>query len=196
MFRALRLIDAFESLATPEEWNWFGPMAARRTMHFGNDGWPLFEFWKLQAFPRLWKKLSDKALQKLQDGEWVAEGISPSFGPQPVQIDTNLWDYLQIIDRAEQAEGAGFHFIALTVTEVRCPRITAPLAEQPRLRRQLADWIKAQASSGRGPVKKADLLEEARRAFEGKIITQNMFRDARRDADLPASFVVQGRPKA
>ena len=82
----------------------------------------MFPFEELQAFSRTWKKAAVLALAKLQSGEWTAEGISSQFGPQSVAIDTNLWDYLRIIDRSEEAEGAGFHFVALTVSDVRPPK--------------------------------------------------------------------------
>jgi hypothetical protein len=196
MFRRLRLCDAFEHLATPEEWRWFGPMIARQATHYGVDGWPQFEMWQLQAYDRLLRNLEIKALEKLQSGAWLAEGISRSYGPTLVEIDTALWEYMDIEHRLEAAKGAGFHFIALTVTEAQPKRVVPSQTEQPRLRRQLADWIRVQVLSSKEPIRRADLLKEARLAFEGRNITENMYRNARQDAELPRRSVFRGRPKA
>jgi len=171
-------------------------MVARGSYHFGVDGWPLFEQSRLIAYAKLWDKLASKATEKLQSGEWIAEGISPSFGPVSVRINTNLWDYLRIVDRAEEAEGSGFRFILLTITEAIPSKGPISHAAQPSLRRQLANWIRGQAESGHGPVRKADLLKEASLAFGGLTITKNLFANAWREADLPTQFVFRGRPKA
>jgi hypothetical protein len=195
MFRSLRFVEAFEHLATPEEWSWFGPMAGRRVMHIGVDGWPLFPFHRMQAYPVLWRKLSGLALDKLRGGEWLAQGISARYGPCPQPIDTNLWDYLQLVDRVEEAKGAGFHFIALTVSSVEPPKLIAPHKDQPLLRRQLTEWIRAHSDASKPPLLRAALLAMAREAFPGCVITDNMYRDCRREAGLPEEAVQRGRPK-
>ena len=196
MFHRLRLIEAFEKIACPEEWEWFGPMVARGVMHIGADGWPLFENHRLRAYQIVLARLEGEVLQKLRAGEWIAEGISHQYGPKLVQIETSLWEYLQIENRLEEASGAGFHFLALTLTEISEPRSTTPLAEQPRLRRQLTNWIQTEIAKSSGPVRKADVEREARRAFEGVVISPNMFREAWRDADVPHHSKHRGRPKA
>jgi hypothetical protein len=197
MFRSLRLIDAFEHLATPEEWHWFGPMVRRGVLHFGVDGWPTFPADQLRAYPILWEKLADQALEKLRAGEWMAEGISAALGPRLVPIDTSLWDYMYLVDRAEEAKGAGFHFIALTISDTRPPKAVAvSQASQAHLRTQLTQWIKSQIDPSRPPPLRAEQLAAARTAFAGCVITDNMYRECRRAASLPDAAVQRGRPKA
>jgi hypothetical protein len=127
---------------------------------------------------------------------WVAAGISCRTGPIPVPIDPDLWDYLQFVDRAEEAKGAGFHFICLTVSEVQPPRLFEPFAAQPELRRLLSEWIEGQLANARTRMRKADLREQAREAFMGRIITDNMFATAWKLADVPEAAKFRGRPKA
>jgi hypothetical protein len=196
MFQSLRLIEAFEHVATAEQWRWFGPMVARGTSHIGADGWPLFSHRELQGYDDLYKELVTRTLQKLRSGDWVARGISPRFGPEARVIDTHLWDYMQIVHRGEEAEGGGFRFLALTISDVQPPRPLVPHADKALLRRQLTQWIRTQAEGAKWPLLRADQLAAARDAFAGHVITDNMFRDCRRAAQLPDHLVQKGRPKA
>ena len=196
MFRGLRLIEAFEHLATPEEWHWFGPMVARGVYHFNIDGWPAFPAHQIRAYPILWKKLADQALVKLRVGEWVAEGISAQLGPRLVPIDPSLWDYMELVDRAEEAKGAGFHFIALTVSDMQPKPMAVSPASQAQLRGQLTQWIRTQSASSGTPLLRAEQLAAARKAFAGCVITDNMYREYRRAASLPEAAVQRGRPIA
>ncbi|RYG99313.1 MAG: hypothetical protein EON58_04380 [Alphaproteobacteria bacterium] len=196
MFRSLRLVDAFEHLVSPAQWEWFGPMVARHVLHIGRDGWPLFPVEQLHAYPRVWEEAAKSALTKLQGGEWVAEGISPRFGPHRIRIDTDLWDYLRIKDRVEEAEGGGFLFIALTVSEVKEPHVEVSHSAQAGLRSQLTKWLRDHAERSESAPLRSEQLDAARSAFEGRVITDNMFRECRRAAALPARSVQRGRPKA
>lgn len=139
MFRSLELIDAFEHLASPSEWHWFGPMVARGTYHFGLDGWPLFSLEERQAYDRLYKELHERALERLRSGQWIAEGICASRSPQRIPVDTYLWHYLQFVHWMKEAKGAGFHFIALTVTDTQPPKEVVPQADTALLRKQLTE---------------------------------------------------------
>jgi hypothetical protein len=196
MFRSLRLAEAFQFLAHPDQWAWFGPMVKRRVNHCDIDGWPTFPHEELRAYPRVWNELAAKALEKLQDGEWTAQGISVASGPQPIPIDTVLWDYLRIKDRVEEAEGAGFHFLALTVTQVQPIVTMSPHAEHPVLSRQLTEWIRNDAERPGPPLLRAEQYAAACKAFSGSTITPNMFRNCRRAAGLKNAAVQRGRPKA
>jgi hypothetical protein len=195
MFRSLPLLEAFQYLASPDEWGWFRPMAGRRVYHIGLDGWPLFEDQEIRAYQRHWARLAGKALVKLQDGEWTAEGICRAVSPQRVPIDPLLWDYLRFVDRLEEAEGGGFHFIALTVSQA--PQIPPQVshAQKSSLRRQLTDWIRLQATLPGPPLLRSEQLAAARAKFPECNITPNMFRNCRREAGLPREAVQQGRPK-
>ena len=195
MFRSVRLSLAFEYLVSPEEWRWFGPMVARGVFHFGLDGWPVFPDAHMHEYPRLWGVAADRALEKLRAGAWMAEGISPQYGPQPVPISADLWDYMRIKDRTEEAEGAGFHFLALTVSDLAPSQATGSHADKAHLRGQLTQWIRSNAASSGLPALRADQIAAAREAFAGLTISDNMYRECRRAAGLPAQAVQRGRPK-
>ncbi|KQU57499.1 hypothetical protein ASG67_17245 [Sphingomonas sp. Leaf339] len=195
MFRSQRLIEAFEHVATAEEWRWFGPMVARGTMHVGVDGWPLFSHATLTAYDSLYQALVERTLQKLRSGEWIARGISPAYGPEARQIDTHLWDYLCIKHRGEEAEGNGFHFLALTISSLRPTELPVPQAQKALLRRQLTQWLCIQADKAKWPLLRTEQLAAVREAFPNDTITDNMFRDCRRAAQLPDHLVQKGRPK-
>ncbi len=196
MFQSLRLSLAFEFLATKEEWAWFGPMVGRDVLHWGYDGWPRFPLEQIRDYQALWTILADAAQEKLKDGDWTAKGISPAFGGMPVPIDTMLWEYLRIKDRLEEAEGWGFHFVALTVTDRQLPKVEVSQASKQTLRAQLIRWIQAQAAAQPVPLLRAEQLAAARAAFEGVEISDNLFRDCRRAAGLAETSVQRGRPKA
>ena len=196
MFRSLRLSLAFEFLATEDEWYWFGPMVGRDVLHYGYDGWPRFPTYQIADYKLLWNELAELAREKLQAGEWSAQGISPAFGPMPVTINPMLWEYLRIKDRLEEAEGSGFHFVALTVTDCRPPKVEVSQASKQTLRAQLTKWIQAQAAAHQVPPLRAEQLAAARAAFEGVEISDNLFRDCRRAAGLSETSVQRGRPKA
>jgi hypothetical protein len=195
MFRDLRLVEAFEHVLSPEEWFWFGPMVARGIYHYGLDGWPVFPLAELQAYAKLWQKAADRVLEKLRAGEWVAKGISPRFGPQPIPISTDLWDYLRFKDRVDEAEGADFRFVALTISDLRPPEVQISQAEQAQLRPQLTEWIRSHAASSSLAILREDQLAAARKAFTGVTTTDNMYRECRRAARLPKETVQRGRPK-
>ena len=195
MFRDLRLVEAFEHVLSPEEWSWFGPMVARGVYHYGDDGWAVFPVAQLRAYPKLWQKAANRVLEKLRTGEWVAKGISPRFGPQPIAISTDLWDYLRFKDRIDEAEGADFRFVALTISDLRPPEVQVSHAEKAHLRGQLTEWIRSHAASSSLPILRADQLAAAREAFAAVTISDNMYRECRRAAGLPQETVQRGRPK-
>lgn len=195
MFRSLRLVDAFEHLVSPEAWRWFGPMVARGVYHVGLDGWPSFPHWQIQAYPKVWNEAASLALAKLRSGEWVAEGISHHYGPRPIPIETILWEYLQFEDRSDDAKGAGFHFIAVTVSCARPLNPSISHVAHGSLRHQLIRWIRDHARAAPQPVTRMEQLIAARAAFAPRVVSDNLFKECRRAADLPPHLVQQGRPK-
>lgn len=82
-------------------------MVKRRVPHFDIEGWPTFPFDDLRAYKRVWNELAAKALEKLQDGEWMAQGISVASGPQSIPIETVLWTTSgsRIVWRRPKAQG-------------------------------------------------------------------------------------------
>jgi hypothetical protein len=195
MFRSLRLSDAFQHLLTSDEWRWFGPMVARGTYHYDLDGWPTFSIMQLQNYARVWREAADQALARLRAGEWLAEGISSQYGPKPVSVAIELWDYLSIKDRVDEAEGAGFHFIALTVSDPRPSHEQVSHADTAKLRRLLTEWIRTHAAGLSEPPLRSIQLAAAREAFAGSTISDNLYRECRRAAGLSQGSVQRGRPK-
>ena len=143
MFRPLRLAEAFEHVATADEWRWFGPMVARRVMHFGLDGWPLYTQDTLRRYDDLYRKLLIRVHDKLRSGEWLARGISPSLGPESRPIDPALWDYMDIVHRTEFAEGGGHRLFIAAIAGVQTVRPPVPQAATALLRAQLTRFLLA-----------------------------------------------------
>ena len=196
MFRPLRLAEAFEHVATADEWRWFGPMVARRVMHFGLDGWPLYTQDTLRRYDDLYRKLLIRVHDKLRSGEWLARGISPSLGPESRPIDPALWDYMDIVHRTEFAEGGGHRLFIAAIAGVQTVRPPVPQAATALLRAQLTRWIREQAKGAASPPTRAEQLAAARDAFSEHKITSNLYRDCRRAAELEPSMRQKGRPKA
>jgi hypothetical protein len=195
MFRSLRLAEAFEYLVTRDEWHWFGSMVARGSSHFDVDGWPLYSTEHRLGYDRLWGEAASRAMQKLRAGEWLAEGISPRFGARRQPIEADLWDYIQIVHRTEVAEGSGFRFLAITVSDVQPARPVVPYIEQATIGRKLTEWIRTDALSATSPRLRGEQLAAARETFADYEITENLFRDCRKAAGLPEEAVQRGRPK-
>lgn len=171
-------------------------MSAPGILHHGVDGWPLFSHEELLAYDNLYTRLDERALAKLRSGEWVASGIRPQYGPEARQIATHLWDFLEIEHRLEYESGSGFHFIALMISSVQPRKTSTPQIKEALLRSQSTEWISAQAECATSPPLRHEQLAAARDAFRDVEISDNLFRECRRAAQLSLAKVQRGRPKA
>lgn len=113
----------------------------------------------------------------------------------PVSISVDLWDYLLIVDRLDEAQGKGFHFLALTVSDLRAQAEPVSHASKAKLREQLTQWIRSHAASLPEPPLRAEQLVAAREAFAGSVISDNLYKECRRAAGLSEGTVQRGRPK-
>jgi hypothetical protein len=202
MLQSIRLYEAFERVALCDEWSAFSVMETPYNsdlLQVDDAGWPTITVEEDQAYRALWKRFACRVERRLWAGEWIAEGISATLGPRYVEIDTRLWAFLRIEPMTDVASGEGVRFTHLrfsAAAPVLVPKAVVPQSQTASLRAQLTAWIRDYARAASGPVRRVDMMAAARAAFAGREITDNMFRDCRRAANLDKESVQTGRPKA
>ena len=213
MFSREPLRETFRRVASNEEWQEFSCLSGVTQQQLEWNRQVLKQDPEKPAtkYMRIWRLLADRLLVKLRSGEWVGEGINPSFGIQRQRIDSELWHLLDLTPLDYCASGAGFMFAALKISEVKpssadgCPsdpedRGGVPTQRVPgSLRRELQEFLQAKAIAGSGPFTKAFLLSEARREVSPHI-SRYTFDQAvdglRASGNLPADFFFRGSPKS
>lgn len=129
--------------------------------------------------------------EKLSSGLWIAEGFNPAVGPQPQPINPELWRSLRFEPYEQAAVGSGYKFVNLLISSGR----PSTVSQVPgAVLRQLVSWIKEQVADGRGPLRKADLLKEAREAIPDFKITPHMLQRGLDQTQVPEGFLFKGRP--
>lgn len=191
MFSGMRSPQIFEFVIPAKEWRWFSYMVASSLI--GEDGWPLYSRSKENEYQELLEEAVWRVLEKLRSAEWVADGICASHGPQLVKIEPALWSYLSFDDRAAEAQGEGFRFIALRFSSTEPPKPPLPYIASGKLRPQLTKWIRAYVEQFSSPPLRDDVLAAARNAFEVPI-SDNMYRECRRAAGLEPHQIQSGAP--
>jgi hypothetical protein len=199
MTSPVRLSDVIDLLATPEE-------AADYALVRYAAG-PVLIFWPgspetlYERDHRLCSEMQDRIwsrpLPYLLSGDWIASGFTKG-GVEPVKISPALWPHLQCSFQSGEVSARDIpdvEFFAVTIIRdvVRAVRSQSTTA---LVRQKLVKWIEEQAQADRGPVKKTDLQAEARLVFGAANVSDNLFADAWRAADVPAGFRQKGRPKA
>lgn len=192
VFSSLRPPDIFQFVVSAEEWRWFRPMLASPLI--GGDGWPLYSRSKQSDYFDLLEVATSHVLSHLRSGQWIAKGICPTHGPEPMKIDPNLWIYLVLDQHAREAHGEGLRFIALSFSNTETPAAPTPYAASASLRKKLTEWIAVYVDQSTSPPLRANMLTAARDAFQVPI-SDNMFRECRRAAGLDSAQVQRGRPK-
>lgn len=201
MFRSIQLHEAFEKVALGDEWSAFFVLATPYNSDLppvDDAGWPTITVAEDRRYQALWRRFACRVERRLWEGDWTAEGINPTLGPRYVEIDTRLWEFLRLETMTDVASGEGVRFTHLrfsAAAPVSAPRAVVPQRQTATLRRQLTDWIRNDALTAAGPVLRDDQKAAARAAFAGRVITDNLFRDCRRDANLGELSVQKGRPK-
>lgn len=201
MFRSIQLYEAFELVALHHEWAIFSVMETPYNsdlLQCDEAGWPTITVAEDQRYRALWARFACRVERRLWTGEWTAEGLSTTIGPRYVEIDTRFWEFLRLEPMTDVASGEGVRFTHLrfsATAPVLVPKPVVPQSQTASLRAQLTAWIRDHASAASGPVRLADQRAAARVAFVGRVITDNMFRNCRRDADLGVLSVQRGRPK-
>jgi hypothetical protein len=142
---------------------------------------------------RIWSRV----LPHLLAGDWIAYGFTKG-GIEPVKISPALWPYLQCTFHSDEVSARDIpdvQFFAVTIVRDAIPAIR-PHSATATMRQKLVRWIEQQAEAGCGPVKKSDLQAEARLVFGDANVSENLFAEAWRAANVPAGFRQIGRPKA
>ncbi|MFC3558997.1 hypothetical protein ACFOKI_16490 [Sphingomonas qilianensis] len=201
MFRSIQLYEAFALVAVHDEWTTFSVMETPYNSDLpqcDEAGWPTISVEEDQCYRALWARFACRVERRLWAGDWTAEGMNTTLGPRYVEIDTRLWEFLRLEPMTDVASGEGVRFTHLRLSAtapVLVPKSVVPQSQTASLRAQLTAWIRNDARAASGPVRRDDQKAAARAAFVGCVITDNMFRDCRRDANLGEVSVQRGRPK-
>lgn len=148
---------------------------------------------------RLCRELQDRmwnrVLPNLMSGRWEARAFVQGQ-LQRVAIPAELWSELTCDFSKDEAYsgtdlGLQFHRVVLNLH----PQ-TKQAAAAGSLRRRLNGWLKQIAAEPRPLVKRAELLNEARRELEDASITLNMLDDCIRDTGVGPLLLFKGRPPA
>lgn len=197
MFSCIPLLDAFARVADPSEWEEFKRLAPPKDA----DYWLLSMTDRFSArdlavlrYRDLWAKFVQSVREKLIAGEWVADGFNPQFGSRPVPIDARLWKSLDIAPGHDEAEGEGFRFVHLSISQVR-PQARLEQAAHVDLRRELIRYVEDVGRLTTVRMTMPEVRGAARRAFNGTAFTDNMFKEAWRAAKRPPLLRQSGRPK-
>jgi hypothetical protein len=198
MFSSVSLLEAFARVSSPMEWEEFNALRPAND----TDYWIVSLGGILSARDRevlryreLWAQFVEAMRMKLLAGEWVADGFNSQFGSRTIPIDARLWKILQISPGRDEAEGEGFRFINLSISQVRPTANRTNHAAKTVLRHELIRWIEALARESNEAWTVPLAREAARRAFQGVTISDYMFNKAWGAADKPEHFIQHGRPK-
>jgi hypothetical protein len=140
---------------------------------------------------RLWARV----LARLLSGEWIAEGFTKG-SLQRTRITSEIWPEL----RCDFSRGEAYSEPELELHFYRVVIDTSPVA-QPRptpgtSRRRLNEWLRKIATEERDPVRRMDLLDEAKIALGDNTVTLNMLDESLRANELGDVLIIRGRPTA
>ena len=104
MFRRLLLIESFEFVASPDEWQTFQSFGEVSDV----DRWiqALAESpgrdcasGKLDHYERLRSMFLTRVQERLRSGEWICQAFDPTHGPELRLIPEQLWRLLEFVGR-------------------------------------------------------------------------------------------------
>lgn len=197
MFSDVSLLEALARVADPAEWEEFAQLPTMDEGDFfilGMGGPETPYTARVDRYCKLWAKFVEALRAKLISGEWVADGFNAQLGYSPVPIAPRLWKLLQIAPGQEEAEGEGFRFVSLSVSEAR-PSIRLDQVAHANLRTELIRYIEEIGSSSPERITSVQVREAARQAFQGTRISDTLFMEAWRAAKRPPNMRQIGRPK-
>ncbi len=197
MFQSIPLEECFPHIASPEEWAEFVslPKADETTLWILSMGDTLsLRDRQLLRSRDLWEKFATGVREKLLAGEWRAEGYAPAAGPHPLPLDPKLWRLIDFDRFQNSASGGGFYFVNLLISH---NRLNAPVshATKAAARADLKCWIEQLARQQPGPMTMNQARDLARAAFGDLKFSDNLFKQAWLQAEKPAAFVQNGRPR-
>jgi hypothetical protein len=193
----VRLGEVFELVATPDEADEYaGLKSAAQPMALFVPGAPETEYQRRHRLCRdLQNRLWTRVLIRLLSSEWVAEGFTRG-SPQRVRIPPETWPELRCDFDKEEAYSApelDLQFYKVLVD----PSPASQNSDDPpgTSRRALNDWLRGIAKVERSPVRKTDLLDEAKIALEDQTIAFHLLETCLRETGLGPVLLFRGRPK-
>lgn len=195
------MLEAFERVAEEDEWEEFrqcecnGGAATWLWIFSYSDRshQPCAREVAVLRYRQLWEKFGDLLRAKLLNGEWVAHGFNPQFGPRPVEIDSQLWRVLEFPLDKDCAKGRGFAFTNLSFSKLKVADDPAVL--RPTLHRELKAYIEQLGKHTTEDMTMPQVRDAARSKFEGTHISDYLFAQAWDSAEKPEHFRRRGRPK-
>jgi hypothetical protein len=137
----------------------------------------------------LWKRI----LPKLLRADWNAEGFI-ALELQRTRIPAELWPELQCNFHADEVYSGpelGLRFHKVLIDLGPAPQ----LSETPgTTRRSMITWLQTIAGEQREPVRRVNLLAEARAALGDETISLNMLNECVRTTGLGEALLFKGRP--
>jgi len=199
--QAVPLSEALQQFSDQSDWNelrsleryaitiiWLGePETEEDRLH-----------WRYHA---LKKRLETELLAKLTAGSLQASGLVWPKGltPRRRPIPRTRWQDLEPDFAASEATGGGLRIVDIRVQELRPDRIRSarprPTNERmprehgslPKLRTELRRWLQREAQSRGTSWQKKHYCDAARILF-GDRVTNNLFNEVWRSADLPGAL--------
>jgi hypothetical protein len=194
---SIRLSDVIELAATPDEAAQYDRLkSAAQSLGAWVLGASETDY---ERRHRLCRELQDRVwnrvLPSLLSGKWEARAFVHGQ-LQRVAIPAELWSELRCDfskDEAYSGSDLGLQFNKV-VLNLRPQQ--KPAAAAGSLRRRLNGWLKQIAAAPRTLVRRAELLNEARRELVDASITLNMLDDCIRETGLGPLLLYKGRPPA
>jgi hypothetical protein len=206
--RSVPLSEALERFSDPSEWKELRSLEPYAITIFVL-GEPETESDRLhRRYHRLKERLGAEFLDKLITGSLVATGFVWPIGLNPKRraIPATRWHKLEPDFEASEATGGGLRIVEIRVEQSQptrtrsshpspanehVPREHASLA---RLRRALRRWLQREAQARGRSWYKRQYCEAARKKY-GDRVTDNLFNEVWRLADLPGALREPGLRK-
>jgi hypothetical protein len=193
--RKIALQDIIEVVATQDEAAEYASLkSAAQSPSMWILGAPETEYERRHRLCRaLQDRMWERVLPKLLSGAWTAEGFIPGE-LQRTEIPPEIWPELQCDfsqDTAFSDPDLGLRFLRVVV-DLRPP--TTPSSTAGATRRALTEWLRKIAEEQRPPVRRGELLEEARTVFSDRRITSNLLDECIRATGLGSALLHRGRP--
>jgi hypothetical protein len=198
--RGVPLSEALERFSDPAEWNELSALKpyAVPLLFVAGPG-TRDDLHVRYRYDWLRQRVEAAFLDKLITGSLMATGVLWPVGLDPVRlvIPPRRWQELDPDFAASEATGGGLRIVKIRVEPARSPAIGSSeprLADEPRGHRSLAKlrgdlrrWLEQEAAARGRSWYKQDYYTAARAEF-GDHVTENLFKEVWRSADLPESL--------
>ena len=205
--QSVPLSEALKCFSDPRDWQEFQSLGYCEYQMFFLDG-PFTEFDRRQfRAHRLKEQLEAEFLAKLTAGSLQASGIVWPKGltPRRRPIPRTRWQDLEPDFPASEATGGGLRIVEIRVQEAQLARSRPPRPRRAdelrehrslaKLRTELRRWLQQEARARGQSWQKKHYCAAARTRF-GDRLTNNLFNEVWRSADLPEALRRPGLRKA